>query len=339
MTLRAHPSRILLAHGSGGRHTRDLIKELLLAKLDNPVLQELADSARLDYDQPLAFTTDSFVVSPLFFPGGDIGRLSVCGTVNDLAMLGALPEHLSLALIIEEGLGLAELERIVDSIALVARRIKARFVTGDVKVVERGACDRLFINTSGVGRVVSRAPLSLRRIKAGDRIILSGDIGRHGLAVLGCRSGFEEDLGITSDCAPLSDLLLPVVRRTEGIRFMRDPTRGGLATVLNEISQGTGLGVVVEESCIPVSAKVRAACELLGLDPLYCACEGRALIVTCAEEAESVLSLLRRHPLGRTARVIGRIVREKVALVVLNTVTGSQRILDMLSSDPLPRIC
>jgi hydrogenase expression/formation protein HypE len=317
----------------------ELIQNLVLPQFNNPILKELSDSARLNYKENIAFTTDSFVVNPLFFRGGDIGKLAVCGTVNDLVMLGAVPEYLSLGLIIEEGLSLKLLRKVVVSIASSAKRAGVTVATGDLKVVERGACDKLFINTSGVGRILPGASLSAGSITPADKIIISRDIGRHGLAVLSGRKGLELDFDISSDCAPLDTLLLPLLKGKHGVKFMRDPTRGGVAATLNEVSGQTGLGAVIEERRIPVNSKVRAACELLGIDPLHIANEGAALLITSASEAQRVRDRLRRHPLGRNAEIIGEVVAGPRGRVVLETVTGSRRIVDMPQGEALPRIC
>jgi hydrogenase expression/formation protein HypE len=331
--------KILLAHGSGGTLMHDLIKGLLLKQLNNPVLKELADSACLNYREQLAFTTDSFVVSPLFFPGGDIGKLSVCGTINDLVMSGARPEYLSLALIIEEGLDYGILEKIVHSIAVTAKKSGVHIATGDLKVVEIGACDKIFINTSGIGRIIAKKKISLKSILPGDKIIITGEIGQHGFSVLTKRKEFSLGFNITSDCAALDKLILPVVQKTSGIKFMRDPTRGGLATTLNEIAQGSGLGIMINEKSISVSAKVRAAGELLGVDTLYVACEGRAIIIVDKSMAKKALALLKKHPLGRQAQIIGEVTKVPKGRVVLKTILGTERLIDMLTSEPLPRIC
>jgi len=317
----------------------NLIKELFLKKLNNPILKELSDSAFINYKEKIAFTTDSFVVSPLSFPGADIGKLAVCGTVNDLVMQGAAPEYLSLALIIEEGLDYKTLERIVDSISVNAKEAGVYFVTGDLKVVERGACDKIFINTSGIGRVVKNKKLSLKNIKAKDKIIITGNIAQHGLAVLAKRKELDLGFNIKSDCAALNRLLIPILRKTDGIKFMRDPTRGGVATALNEITEGSRLGIVIEEKNIPISTKVRAASELLGIDPFYIANEGIAILVVNPDSAKGILRLLRKHPLGKNAQIIGEVGKKPKGRVILNTVVGSQRIVDMLTSEPLPRIC
>jgi hydrogenase expression/formation protein HypE len=330
---------ILLGHGSGGRLTHSLIKELLLTRFKHPILKELTDSARINYRERIAFTTDSFVVNPLFFPGGDIGKLAVCGTVNDLVMVGAVPEYLSLALIIEEGLDYETLVRAVDSISQTAKSARVGIVTGDFKVVEKGACDRMFINTSGIGRLLKDKKISIADIKPGDKVIITGNIAEHGLAVLAKRKELDLGFNIKSDCASLNKLIIPVLKKTSGIRFMRDPTRGGLATTLNEIAEATGLGISINEKQIPISAKVRAACELLGLDPLYVANEGKAILVVDKKKVQKVLSLLKKHPLGRQASAIGEVVKEPAGKVVLNTTLRTQRFVDMLSDEPLPRIC
>ena len=316
-----------------------LIKDLLLKKLNNPILKELTDSALINYKDRLAFTTDSFVVSPLEFRGGDIGKLALCGTVNDLVMLGAVPEYLSLALIIEEGFDYNALERIVDSISINAKKAGVYFVTGDIKVVEKGACDKIFINTSGIGRIIKNRSLSLKNIRASDAVIITGNIAQHGLAVLTKRKGLDLGFDIKSDCAALNDLIIPLLNKTDSIKFMRDPTRGGLATTLNEIAEYSRLGIIIEEKNIPISMKVRAACELLGIDPLYIGNEGRAVLVVRPDGVKKVLNLLRRHPLGINTKEIGVIIREHPGKVVLNTILGTQRIVDMLTSEPLPRIC
>ena len=330
--------KVLLSWGSGGSSMHQLIKEVLLKKFNNPVLAELADSARLSLRGRLAFSTDSFVVSPLFFPGGDIGKLAVCGTANDLVMLGASPEYLSLAFIVEEGLDLALLERITDSISLQTKASRIKIVTGDFKVVEKGACDKIFINTSGVGRIVADNDLSARSIRPHDLIIITGNIGRHGLSVLAKRKGLDFGFNIKSDCAALGDLLLPLLNKYR-IKFMRDPTRGGVATTLNEVAQASGLQMLIEERNLPISSRVKAAGELLGIEPLYIANEGIAVVICAAGDAERVLSQLKRHPLGRRARIVGEVGSRGAGGVILKTVVGAQRLLDMASGEALPRIC
>jgi len=314
-----------------------LIRGLFLERLDNPALRNLADSATLDYQEKIAFTTDSFVVHPLFFPGGDIGKLAVCGTVNDLVMAGAEPQYLALAFIIEEGLDYAVLEKIVGSVARSASQSRVVVATGDIKVVEKGSCDKVFINTAGIGRIIQQ--LSIKKIRPGDKIILSGDIGRHGLAVLAKRKELGLDFNIKSDCAALNGLLMPALKGIAGIRFMRDPTRGGLATTLNEISESAGLGVIIEEDEMPVSKTVKVAAELLGIDPLYIANEGRAVLVVEPKAAGETLALLRRHKLGRNASIIGEISARYRGRVILNNRFASPRIIEMLSGEQFPRIC
>lgn len=331
--------KILLGHGSGGVLTHKLIKEVFLTRLNNPVLGELTDSAYLDYKEKLAFTTDSFVVSPLFFPGADIGKLAVCGTVNDLVMLGACPEYLSLALIIEEGLEFSLLEKITDSISSSAKKAGVAIVTGDIKVVEKGACDKLFINTSGIGRIISKKKLSPENLEPGDKVIITANIAQHGLAVLARRKSLGLDFNIKSDCAALNNLLIPLFKKSNAIKFMRDPTRGGLATTLNEATQARGLGILLEENQIPISAQVRAACELLGIDPLYVANEGAAVVIVSKNAADQVVHFLKKHPLGKNAKIIGTVTKEYAGRVVLSTLFGTRRIVDMLTSEPLPRIC
>lgn len=317
----------------------NLIRDLMLKKLHNPILKELADAALIKYKEAIAFTTDSFVVSPINFPGGDIGKLCVCGTVNDLVMLGAKPEYLSLALIVEEGLDYDILDKIIQSISKNAKKAGVHIVTGDFKVVEKGACDKIYINTSGIGRIVKNKKLSLKNIRSGDKVIVTGQIGQHGIAVLSKRKELDLGFNCLSDCACLNDLIMPVLKKTAAIRFMRDPTRGGIATTLNEIAEGANFGIVIEERCIPVSSKVRVACELLGIDPLYVANEGKAILVVSPESAKEVLRLLKRHPLGKNAQIIGTVVKQPKGRLILNTIVGTQRIVDMLTSEPLPRIC
>jgi len=314
---------ILLSHGSGGSLMHGLIKGLLIKKLGNPILEELADSASINYKDRLAFSTDSFVVSPLFFPGGDIGKLAVCGTVNDLVMSGSFPEYLSLSFIVEEGLQLKILKKVVDSIASEAKKARVKIVTGDFKVVERGAADRLFINTSGIGRILKGVRLSYKNIRPQDKVIITGNIGEHGLAVLTKRKELDLGFKINSDCASLNNMLIPLLKSVGGIKFMRDPTRGGLATTLNEIVMSTGLGLNIFEENIPVTEKVRSACELLGIDPLYIANEGKAVIVVEKGSARRVLSLLKKHPLGKRSAQIGTFTSAPRKRVILKTIIGT----------------
>ncbi len=331
--------RILLSHGSGGKATRSLVLDRFLPKIGNQFLGELSDAACIAPGEgELFFTTDSFVVTPLEFPGGDLGKLAVCGTVNDLVVSGAVPRYISLGLIIEEGLQFAQLDRIICSIAAEAKRSGVVVAAADTKVVEKGACDKLFINTSGIGWMAGPYRLGMGLVRPGDRVVITGTIGNHGLAVLSKRRGLQEQFPVKSDCASLAGLLIPLLKKESGIKFMRDPTRGGLATLLNEISDGTGLGIVIEEKNIPVSARVRAASEMLGIDPLYLANEGIAVIVAEPESTARLLRSLKRHPLGVSAAAIGTIVKHP-ARVILETILGTRRVVDMLTHEPLPRIC
>ncbi|MFH2203297.1 MAG: hydrogenase expression/formation protein HypE [Elusimicrobiota bacterium] len=330
--------RILLAHGSGGRLSHELVGEIVRA-LPDPILRRLGDSAEIEpAPGRLAFTTDTYTVSPAVFPGGDIGRLAVCGTVNDLAAAGATPRYLSLGLVIEEGLEFDFLRSILRSVGETAREAEVRIVTGDTKVVERGGVDRLFINTAGVGELGRRSALGPEGIRAGDRILINGTVGDHGAAVLSRRHQMGLK-GLRSDCAPLWSLVQPVLDADCGVRFMRDATRGGLATVLNEAAEGRDFGIVVDESAVPVSDSVRAFCELLGYDPLYIANEGKMVLVVDPGGAERALRLLRAHPLGAAAAVVGEVSGESAGRVLLRTTVGGRRILDMLVGDQFPRIC
>lgn len=315
-----------------------LIKEKLLKQLGNPILNRLTDGAYLPGKGTTVFTTDSFVVSPLFFAGGDIGKLAVCGTVNDLVVMGARPEYLSLGLIIEEGLEIKILEKIIDSIALAVRNARLKVVTGDLKVVEKLACDKIFINTSGLGSLIAKR-LEINNISAGDKVIITGGIAEHGLAVLAKRKDLGFGFNIKSDCNALDSLILPLLKKYDGIKFMRDPTRGGLSTTLNEIAGSRKLGIVVDEKNIPVSSRVRAACELLGIDPLYMANEGKAVMIVEKGTAQKIIGRLRKHPLGRQAGIIGEVTKAPAGRVVLRTILGSERFIDMLSAEVLPRIC
>ena len=333
------PDKILLGHGSGGILMHNLIQDLFLKYLKSPILRELPDAATLKLNKTkLAFTTDSYVVKPLFFPGGDIGKLAIFGTINDLVMVGAIPRYIACGMIIEEGFTYQTLEKVIRSLAYASYKTKIEIVTGDVKVVEKGSCDGIFINTSGIGEILENIKLSMNKIRAGDRVIVTGSLGEHGIAVLSVRGELDFDFGIKSDCASLASLLLPILSQYKGIKFMRDPTRGGLATTLNEIIQVTGLGIILEESNIPISAKVKTACELLGLDPLYIANEGKAVLVVSENQAKAVCNKLNRQILGIKARIIGEVVRQPNR-VCLNTIVGGMRVIDMLTSDPLPRIC
>jgi len=331
--------RITLGHGSGGSRMHKLIDSLFMKAFSNSILRQKKDSAVLSVgSKNLAFTTDSYVVKPIFFPGGDIGSLSVYGTVNDLAVCGARALYMSVGAVIEEGLEMSVLEKVVRSMALAARRAGVRIVTGDTKVVERGACDRIFINTSGIGEIYYDG-LSPDNIRAGDSVIVTGPIGDHAISVLSKREGIEFGTDLKSDSAPLNALIGKVLRSSKKVRFMRDPTRGGLATTLNEIASGTKLAIAVEEAEVPVRKAVRDACELLGFDPLYLACEGRAIIVAAKEAESRIMKALASLRAGRQARVIGTMIDDRPGKVYLNTIAGGRRSLDMLSGEQLPRIC
>ncbi len=332
--------RILLAHGSGGRLTHDLITNLFKRHFANAYLDALNDAAVLpERGGRLAFTTDSYVVQPIFFPGGDIGKLAVCGTVNDLSMVGANPLYLTAGYILEEGLPFADLETIVSSMASVAAQAGVQIVAGDTKVVDRGGVDKVFINTAGVGWIPDDLTLSPDEIRPGDAILVSGTLGDHGIAILCQREGLDIGTPLVSDCAPLNGLAAAILERHRDVRAMRDPTRGGLATTLIELAGSSGLGFKIEESAIPVHEAVRGACELLGLDPLYVANEGKLVAVVPWESAESVLAVMQEHPLGRDARIIGRVVEAHPRKVVLRTALGVSRVLEMLVGEQLPRIC
>jgi hydrogenase expression/formation protein HypE len=331
---------ILLGHGSGGKLSAELIRDVFLPALRNPVLARLDDQAIVNVNgQRLAITTDSFVVKPLFFPGGDIGSLAVHGTVNDLAMGGATPLFLSAAFIIEEGFSMDELRRVVNSMQQAAAAAGMQVVTGDTKVVEKGKGDGLFINTTGIGLVPEGVDLSADRARPGDKVLLSGSIGDHGIAILAQREGLEFETRIHSDSAALHTLVADMLAVTREIRCMRDPTRGGVSSTLNEIAQQSRVGIELEERTIPVCEEVRGACELLGLDPLYVANEGKLIAIVASEAAPAVLQAMRRHPLGSEARIIGTVKKENPGLVTMRTTLGTTRIVDMLPGDQLPRIC
>ncbi len=306
----------------------------------NTYLDPLCDAAVLPPPNgTLAFTTDSYVVRPIFFPGGDIGKLAVCGTINDLSMVGATPLYLTAGYILEEGLPLADLERIVTSMAEAALKAGVVIVAGDTKVVRRGDADRVFINTAGIGRIPDGVDLSPGKVREGDRVILSGSVGDHGMAILCQREGLEFATSLVSDCAPLNGLVSTILNRHKGVRVMRDPTRGGLATALVELAQGSGLGFEIEETRVPVHESVRAGCELLGFDPLYLPNEGKLVLVADPQEAQAVVMTMQGDPLGRDAGIIGRVVADHPKKVAAKTVIGVKRVLDMLTGAQLPRIC
>ena len=335
---------ILLGHGSGGKLSAELIRDIFLPAFQNPVLARLDDQAIVNVNgQRLAITTDSFVVKPLFFPGGDIGSLAVHGTVNDLAMGGATPLFLSAAFIIEEGFSMDELRRVVNSLRQAAADAGVQVVTGDTKVVEKGKGDGLFINTTGIGLVPEGIELSADRARPGDKVLLSGPIGDHGIAILAQREGLEFETKIQSDSAALHTLVAAMLGVTSNvtldIRCMRDPTRGGVSSTLNEIAERSQVGIELEERSLPIHEEVRGACELLGLDPLYVANEGKLIAIVAPEGADAVLQAMKRHPLGAEAVVIGTVKKENPGLVTMRTPLGTTRIVDMLAGDQLPRIC
>jgi len=339
--------QIVIGHGSGGKLTADLIDKIFLPAFRNPVLDKLDDQAVVTINGArLAFTTDSFVVTPIFFPGGDIGRLAVHGTVNDLAMSGARPLYLSAAFILEEGLPVDDLRRIVESMRAAAADAGVQFVTGDTKVVDRGKGDQIFITTTGIGVIDASINISADRARPGDAIILSGYIGDHGMAIMSQREGLEFEGAIESDCASLNGLVAAMLatpasapRDSDFIHCLRDPTRGGAATTLNEISKRAHVGMLLREQSIPVRESVKGACEVLGLDPLYVANEGKLLAVVRPDMAEAVLRQMREHPLGRDAAIIGEVVADHPGMVLMKTEIGGTRVLDVMFGEQLPRIC
>lgn len=332
---------ITLAHGSGGKITHQLITNLFHQYFANDLLLESGDSAILQIPKgKVAFTTDSFVVSPLFFKGGDIGKLSVCGTVNDIAVCGAKPLYLSCGFIIEEGFLIADLTRIVESMAETAKKAGVYIVTGDTKVVQKGGADQLFINTSGVGIIEERIHISSKNILKGDKIILSGPMADHGTAILLERENLHIESSIKSDCAPLNFLIQPIIKKyLDAIHMMRDPTRGGVATTLNEMLMEQSFSMKLYEEVLPVRDEVKGLCEMLGLDPLYMANEGKVIMVVDKRKAADILDDMKKHPLGKDAVIIGEVIEDQKGRLLIETVTGGTRVVDMLMGDQLPRIC
>ncbi len=332
--------RITLSHGSGGKATQTLIEAVFLEAFSNPLLAPLEDGAVLTaHGGRLAFTTDSYVVSPLFFPGGDIGDLAVNGTVNDLAVSGARPLWLSAGFILEEGFPVADLERIVGSMAAAAERAGVQVVTGDTKVVQRGKADGCYVNTAGVGVIERPVELGVATARPGDAVIVSGPIGEHGITIMLARGELDIESEVESDTAPLNGLVERLLDAAPGVRGLRDATRGGVATICNEVARAAGVAVVVDEDSVPVRPDVRGACELLGIDPLYVACEGRLVAIVDGDQVDAAMAALRSHPLGEGAAVIGRVRDDPPGLVLLKTSFGGTRIVDLLVGDPLPRIC
>ncbi len=335
-------SAITLGHGSGGRSTQKLIHELFIRHFDNPVLKQQTDSALLHlHSADIAFTTDSYVVDPVFFPGGNIGKLAVCGTVNDLAVSGAIPKYLSASFIIEEGFSIKALEEIVSSMADEAKTAGVLIVTGDTKVVNKGQCDKLFINTSGIGILDKKYTCisTANGIKHGDKIIVNGTIADHGMAIMAARNFGNFKTEIRSDCASLNHLIKEMLDTNARIRFMRDATRGGIATVLCELSENKTIGIEIDESRIPLNENVRGMCELLGFDPFYIANEGKIIVIAAEEEADRVVAVMRKNEFGKHAAVIGELVNNHHGKVVLRTMIGGKRIMDMPAGEQLPRIC
>jgi hydrogenase expression/formation protein HypE len=338
-------NQIVLGHGSGGKLTAELIDKIFLPAFHNPTLDKLEDQAILTINGArLAFTTDSFVVTPIFFPGGDIGRIAVNGTVNDLAMSGARPLYLSAAFILEEGLAVGDLRRVVESMRIAAAEAGVQFVTGDTKVVNRGKGDQVFITTTGIGVIDEGLNICADRARPGDKIILSGYIGDHGIAIMSQRENLEFEGAVESDCASLNGLVAAMIGTpseggTDFIHTLRDPTRGGVATTLNEIAKRAKVGMLVQERSIPVRESVKGACEILGLDPLYVANEGKLLALVAPEMAEFVLRQMRSHPMGKDAAVIGEVVPTHPGMVLMKTEVGGSRVLDVMFGEQLPRIC
>ena len=337
---RVREERITMSHGSGGKATRTLVEAVFLDAFSNPLLEPMEDAAQLHLNgSRVALTTDSYVVSPLFFPGGNIGDLAVNGTVNDLAVSGATPLYLSAGFILEEGFPVADLIAIVASMEAAARVAGVQVVTGDTKVVQKGKADGCYINTAGIGVVEHEVSLGVVNAQPGDAVIVSGPIGDHGVTIMLARGELDIEADITSDTAALNGLIADLLSATGGVRALRDATRGGVATILNEVAAAAGVGVLVNEDAIPVTPVVRGASELLGIDPMYVACEGRMVVVVDGSEADAALAALRAHPLGADAAIIGEITADPPGIVLLKTAFGGTRIVDLLVGDPLPRIC
>jgi hydrogenase expression/formation protein HypE len=332
--------QVLLAHGGGGKLSQQIIQKMIVPQFKNEFLEPLHDGAVFTLNGTrFAFSTDSYVISPIFFPGGDIGELAVNGTINDLSMCGARPAYLSAAFIIEEGFAMNDLWRVVVSMQAAAAKAGVSLVTGDTKVVDRGKGDSIFINTTGIGVVEPGVEISSRNARVGDVIIVSGSIAEHGIAIMSVREGLEFESQIKSDTAALHDLVQTMLSASRNIHVLRDPTRGGLASSLNELAESSNVGIRIEEEKIPVMEPVRGACEILGLDPLYVANEGKLVAFVSPNDAEKVLSVMRQHPLGRKSVIIGDVVTDHARTVVMRTKIGGSRVVDMISGEQLPRIC
>ncbi|MGI9089083.1 MAG: hydrogenase expression/formation protein HypE [Chthoniobacterales bacterium] len=333
-------SQIVLAHGSGGKLSHQLMEKMVLPQFRNELLEPLHDGAIFSLgEQRVAFSTDSYVVNPIFFPGGDIGKLAVHGTVNDLAMCGARPLYLSVGFILEEGTPMEEFWRVVQSMREAADAAGVKLVTGDTKVVDRGKADKIFINTSGIGIIPDGINITPVRARAGDKIILSGQMAVHGIAIMSVREGLEFETEIASDTAPLNGLVEAILAASSDVHVLRDPTRGGITSALTEIAQSAKVGMLLDEARIPISEEVKGACEILGLDPLYVANEGKLLALVPTADAERVLSAMRAHSLGKEAAIIGEVVADHPGFVMMKTRVGGTRVVDMLAGEQLPRIC
>ena len=331
--------RITLAHGAGGKISQELMDEVILPVFGNPVLNELHDGAAVNMSGRVAFTTDSYVVKPLFFAGGNIGKLAVCGTVNDLAMTGAVPRFISAGVILEEGFPIADLRSIVKTMGEMAAEAGVSIVTGDTKVVEKGKADGIFINTAGIGDILPEVRISPKNLRPGMKVILSGYLGDHGATILAGRHGLELPDTVRTDCAPLNGLVREMLEAAPDIAALRDPTRGGLAAVLNEMASASNTGILIDEESIPLRPEVRGICDILGFDPLYLANEGKVVAFVPAEKEELLLEVMRRHPYGREARCIGEVVSEAPGQVGLRTAIGGIRVVDMPLGELVPRIC
>jgi hydrogenase expression/formation protein HypE len=332
--------RVLLAHGGGGRLSQQIVKNMIAPQFANRLLDPLHDGAVFAVGGArLAFSTDSYVVSPIVFPGGDIGELAVNGTVNDLAMCGARPLYLSVAFVIEEGFAMDDLWRVIVSMKAAADKAGVALVTGDTKVVDRGKGDKIFINTSGIGVIRDGVEIGSRRAQVGDKVILSGEIAVHGIAIMSVREGLQFESPITSDTAPLNGLVESMLEVSSDIHVLRDPTRGGVASALNEIADSSGVGVHIRQDAIPLSEPVRGACEILGLDPLYVANEGKLIAFVPPRDAQNIVACMKQHPLGSRASIIGEVVADHPGTVLMRTTIGGSRVVDMLSGEQLPRIC